>query len=766
MGPIPPRILLIDSYDSFTLNLASLLRRTIPGCLVHIVKNDQLPSTQLVASLLYFDAIVVGPGPGSPHIPSDIGVIGDIWNLQDGYLLPIFGVCLGLQALAVNFGARLKRLAAVKHGQISSVKHRGTDLYAGVGEVLAVRYHSLHVELLDGGEVTELAWTDEGDGNGRVVMAIKHRTKPFYAVQYHPESAKTEGGGAQVMDNFWKLAQIWTSRCRRTTKRWDPDAHDIFGDPWPLHKLAPVCDPVPPAGTVQTTTLDMRSLSVPRLCEELGVEDETSPFVLLDSAANPGRYVILGVLDSTTMQITFHTGERSVQIRENGKCRQEAFDPDVDVWDWLSIFMRRRKFAGGAPEIPFWGGLVGYLSYELGVASLGVNPDQKSPHPHPDVNLVYVERSLVFDNNTHTLYVQSLLPNDCWIDEMSSRLRSAQLHDPQQQTRNNHLSLQVSSPRIFPPDKSCYISAIQEAQENLFAGNSYELCLTAQTRIRLSKEKTDSRRGTPNRLTSWAIYKSLRERNPAPYSAYLRLGRTHFLSSSPERFLSYGRSPSTPMQLRPIKGTLRRTEEITREVAEQQLTQSKKEVAENLMIVDLIRHDLHYVLGEDVWVAKFCDVEEYETVWQMVSVIEGRSQDSRDHHGLGWEVLRRSLPPGSMTGAPKKRSVEILQTLESEARGIYSGVFGYWCVSGAGDWAVTIRSCYKFDCTEPGESRCRDMGAAGRTCENKDTPEEEWIIGAGGAITALSDPQAEWEEMLLKLDGVLSAFGGAIPPSG
>lgn len=93
-----------------------------------------------------------------------------------------------------------------------------------------------------------------------------------------------------------------------------------------------------------------------------------------------------------------------------------------------------------------------------------------------------------------------------------------------------------------------------------------------------------------------------------------------------------------------------------------------------------------------------------------------------------------------MTGAPKKRSVEILQTLEGKARGIYSGVFGYWCVSGAGDWAVTIRSCFKHsddDCTEPMET---------------------WTIGAGGAITALSDPDAEWEEMLVKLQSVLRSF--------
>lgn len=188
------------------------------------------------------------------------------------------------------------------------------------------------------------------------------------------------------------------------------------------------------------------------------------------------------------------------------------------------------------------------------------------------------------------------------------------------------------------------------------------------------------------------------------------------------------------------------------------------------MIVDLITHDLHGVVGENVVVKKFCGVEEYETVWQLVSVIEGTpprtSNNPEVEWGLGWDLLGNSLPPGeslstpspdctltlervlgSMTGAPKKRSVEILQTLEDSDRSIYSGTFGYWCVSGAGDWAVTIRSCFKHD---------DGSGAA-----NSDT--EEWKIGAGGAITALSTVEGEWDEMHLKLQSVFRMFGAKQP---
>lgn len=102
---------------------------------------------------------------------------------------------------------------------------------------------------------------------------------------------------------------------------------------------------------------------------------------------------------------------------------------------------------------------------------------------------------------------------------------------------------------------------------------------------------------------------------------------------------------------------------------------------------------------------------------------------------------------GSMTGAPKKRSVEILQTLEDHDRSIYSGVFGYWCVSGSGDWSVTIRSCFKYDEKDPNSHS-----------EEAQCSAEEWTIGAGGAITALSDAEDEWEEMLVKLQSVLRIF--------
>ncbi|KAG6814121.1 hypothetical protein H0H92_002116 [Tricholoma furcatifolium] len=728
----PPRLLFIDSYDSFTFNLASACRRWIPGCIIYIIKNDFLSIKELLPYLGRFSAIIVGPGPGSPDNPHDIGIVKDIWKIADIDLLPVFGVCLGLQSLGVEFGARLRRLNVVKHGQVSTVHHHaGADLFEGKGPFAAVRYHSLHIDLDKDSELEELAWTDDGEDNGRVVMAAKHRTRPFWAVQYHPESVCTQRRGVEVLPNFWKLAQEWTRLHKRTLRAWDASCKQIFGNPWPTIS-SPSSSLSLSFQMVNTKILDLPGLGVTAVAELLGALEEEKPFIMLDSAASPGRFSIVSALLPTSLQITHNVGDTYLTLKRGTTWVREEFGGN-DVWSWIATFMENHRFSG-SPEIPFWGGFVGQLSYELGVQSLqvGLKPDTNRHSRHPDVNLVFVERSVVLDSISGKVYIQSILPgDDVWVSETASRLIKIR---PNSSTPT---PTKITAPNIKLPDKTRYIARIDQAKDRLFAGDSYELCLTANTRITIP----DCSSTTP---TSWDRYKMLRQRNPAPHSAFLRLHPSTFLSSSPERFLSYSRPPHSTCQLRPIKGTVKKAEGITRAVAEELLAGSKKEVAENLMIVDLIRHDLHGVVGELVEVKQFCAVEEYETVWQLVSVIEGRLEDNsvaNPHSQIGWEVLRQSLPPGSMTGAPKKRSVEILQSLEDEERNLYSGVFGYWCVGGGGDWSVAIRSCFKYG--HP------PSHAPGANVPSSWT--EEWTVGAGGAITALSDPEAEWDEMLLKL---------------
>jgi para-aminobenzoate synthetase len=664
MTPGAPRILLVDSYDSFThkcvflvhnsvysteagSSLAALCRQSIPNCQIRIIRNDELAIEELRPHLKSFSAIVVGPGPGSPDNPTDIGVVKDIWHLEDGHLLPIFGVCLGLQSLGIEFGANLRRLGTVKHGLISRIHHTGSDIFQGVGEANAVRYHSLHVTIPASGQIEELAWAEDEE-NGRVVMGLKHTSKPFWAVQYHPESVRTEGGGCEVLRNFWTLASKWAQVHRPSST--DPQTLPDIGVAWP-HVPSPHDLPLPSRtlnNTVLSTKVHLPQLTSTKISEYFGASKESSNFVLLDSAASPGRYSIVGHILPNTLQVTYYAGDDYLTLSRGEEKTTETLG-SIDIWKWLSNYMQARHIHHHGSSIPFWGGFIGYLSYEIGYPTLNIPLPKRKKKQHPDVNLVFIERSVVVDNQNGDVHVQSLIPRDGeWLVKVAQDLTKLAQSKTVLTRRSSVLSAS-STPSVTLPEKQRYISRIRQAKEHLYAGDSYELCLTARTRISIPSNPSPL---PPNISSSWERYQNLRKTNPAPHSAYLRLHPTTLMSSSPERFLSFSRPPNPMCQLRPIKGTVRKGPGITRAVAEQLLAGSPKEVAENLMIVDLIRHDLHGVLGEHVKVTKFCGVEEYETVWQLVSVIEGKHEKGsarHDDYDLGWNVLKSSLPPGRFT---------------------------------------------------------------------------------------------------------------------
>ncbi|EPS40639.1 hypothetical protein H072_5466 [Dactylellina haptotyla CBS 200.50] len=800
------RILLLDAYDSFSNNLAALIR-LVTHAEVHTIKIDTYTFDEFRPFLKSFDAIVIGPGPGTPTNAVDVGIIPQIYALAAEDVVPVFGVCLGFQSLCLAFGGGISRLDVVKHGQGSIITHSGADLFSGCGAVDAIRYHSLRAELDEQAlkSIEILATADDGEEeNGEVIMAVRHRSLPFWAVQYHPESCCTNLDGAKVVENWWRMATEWLEVNKRPASEPIPDS----GWTVPLQQKSLQGPPEIESIAVEYNTFHAPCLSIVELCELLEVKTREE-FVMLDSsAAHTGRYTIIGVFaDRLTETITWKLEEEAISFQIHGyekgnagAVREESLKGvEGGVWGAIARYMKNKKAEGGDQESPFWGGFIGYFNYESGVTGLGV--EVKKPRPgddkarRPDISLTFFERSIVVDNVSGKVWVQSIRGEDEeWVGEMSEKVKllAAMSITPTTTPPNGAVGAangMVSQPRpggisgrtnaqsvaepVFPaemlqitrPNQEPYMENVRRCQRELAIGESYELCLTAQTTVDIQhpysenpEEKFDS---------AWKIYRQLRKRNPAPFAGFYKCSTTCLLSSSPERFLSWDRKGK--FQLRPIKGTVRKAKAdgstVSRREAEAILN-TPKEQAENLMIVDLIRHDLHGVLDgqedEDggVKVTKLMAVEEYETVFQLVSVIEGTmGQQMKAQQGFtGLDVLQRSLPPGSMTGAPKKRSVEILQDIEGDAnagglggeRALYSGVMGYWCAGGSGDWSVVIRSMYRFDHEMTEENQVRRTAGQGKV--------ERWRIGAGGAVTALSDPEGEWEEMLTKLNSTLAVF--------
>jgi len=370
----------------------------------------------------------------------------------------------------------------------------------------------------------------------------------------------------------------------------------------------------------------------------------------------------------------------------------------------------------------------------------------------PDASFIFADRLLVWDHDTHK----------CWLvtfEDGTSAVQAAQT-----QWREDVLSVLENiaadvRPRVSNAVKSSgaqstplqstvpdagYIKLVEDSIEEIRAGETYEVCLTKQ--LSLGDNRV--------RAKAFDAYKLLRASNPAPYAAFLEVktpitdglrGSSDFAvcCSSPERFLRI--NAAGVVESKPIKGTIQRgeTPEEDKALAEA-LRTSDKDRAENLMIVDLVRNDLGKVCEVgSVHVPKLMQIESFTTVHQLVSTIRGQLNLDEDDfgqlHGPGAQrfppslrAIQAAFPGGSMTGAPKLRTMQIIDQLEIKERGVYSGSLGFISLTGASDLNIVIRTAVV---TPAGVS-----------------------VGTGGAIVALSDPQGELDETKLKAGRLQSVF--------
>lgn len=402
-------------------------------------------------------------------------------------------------------------------------------------------------------------------------------------------------------------------------------------------------------------------------------------------------------------------------------------DPFAQLEAALACAPRVHPDAAAATGLPegLRGGYVGYFGYEARAAMslehghpvLGYLPAHEAPTP--DSLWLPAVRYLVHEHARPGRAARSWLVGDEPWCEAAERLLSAAGECASEGTPVN--TPELTEPLLFPaPAAEAYMDSVRASQHEIYEGNSYEVCLTAQTNARIPN---------PSPELFFELYRRQRAHNSAPYAAYLRCGDFSVLSSSPERFLCVDTHRNA--QTKPIKGTVPRGATPEEDAAAAAwLRTDEKTRAENLMIVDLLRNDLSTVSDPaSVRVPVLMGVESYSTVHQLVSTVSSRLRE-----GISAVAAARAcFPGGSMTGAPKPSTMQIIEGLEGRARGVYSGALGFVSVDGSANLSIVIRTLVAHD-------------------------EGTVTLAAGGAIVADSDPTAEYEEMLTKLRA-------ALPPS-
>ena len=828
----PLRLLIIDNFDSFTHSLASAFHTltTLPP----LVLYNTLPPPLLLALLPHVDAVVISPGPGHPANPADIGCSALLLPSQrvvDG-MPPVLGVCLGLQALVVGCGGRVVGGGRVMHGEPSLVYHDNSALYTNIpSPFTAIRYNSLlastDLSTFPSHSLTVDSCTADGE-----VMGVRDRTGRVHTVQFHPESVCTFHG-QQLLRNWLTIVQSVVGGGRGKVAA-DGNGKGEVCDvaiPSVYWSSLPSTRPcwhsslwLPPPRASLSLSPSLAHLSLVHglrkqrhfrvLSRELPYVSSENVFMALFAASTSARwwldsskldqrnrYSFMGDASgphSATIAYNRHNRTLHITSPTSPHTHTHTLPPTTTLLTLMQSHLASHQCSppsladsGGADQLPFYGGWVGYLSYEMreewqpkesgGVEERGVGVGGEGGssgeergggravgaemHSESDAAWVWADRLVVFDHREHkawALAMYELHDNDngneltMQVAEEKQREHSEEKEekgaqhirggkqDAQDWLDSVHSQLLQLAPPVTPLpstaaaagelqwkwrwNKDEYLALIRQCKREIAAGESYELCLTNQLYCH-------------DRIDPLLYYRHLRRLNPAPHAAFLAFppttasstvhahtGPVSIVCSSPERFLSI--TADGLCECRPIKGTHPLTS------SPESLQASTKDFAENLMIVDLIRSDLARVApSTPVTTTALMAVETYATLHTLVTTVHARldsdsgSGAARAVGALG--VLGSVFPPGSMTGAPKVRSCRLLAGLEGGRRGVYSGCVGWVGVGGGLDMNVVIRTAVV---SERGVS-----------------------IGVGGAIVNGSVEEEEWAEIELKAQALKEA---------
>ena len=389
--------------------------------------------------------------------------------------------------------------------------------------------------------------------------------------------------------------------------------------------------------------------------------------VFLDSGfpySDQGRYDII----STDPLITLVTRGNTTEIASHGEVSYSDEDPFLLVKQHVSLGFQSIK------DIPFNGGAIGYFSYDLARRLEKIPVISTDEENIAEMAIGIYSWAVIVDHyQKKTWLIGNETENDEWqvLVNQFSELPSSR----------NEASFKISAKPQSNMNKARYQQAFEKIKAYLVEGDSYQ--------VNLAQRFCSPCSGNP-----WTAYKKLRQINAAPFSGFLNFPDVQVLSSSPERFLKV---TDTNVETKPIKGTRPRLGEQQKHKNQiSTLSKSLKDRAEHVMIVDLLRNDISKNCKEgSVKVPKLFDVESFATVHHLVSTVTGVL--SKGQHAL--DLLRNSFPGGSITGAPKIRSMEIIEELEPNRRGIYCGSIGYIGFDGNMDTNIAIRTLVHSDHT-------------------------------------------------------------------
>ncbi|KQP04568.1 aminodeoxychorismate synthase component I [Methylobacterium sp. Leaf93] len=401
----------------------------------------------------------------------------------------------------------------------------------------------------------------------------------------------------------------------------------------------------------------------------------------------------------------------------NGRATLDGHPLEGSGLDALRACLAPYRLAGDEGT-GFPGGAIGYVAYDLGARLERVTPPARRAGLTDDIAFNFYDTILSIDHDSCTCRLIATgfpeLTESARADRARARLdRFAEL-----------LAAGSPRPRAEAPalawrsnfTSASYEAAVETVRDYIRAGDIYQANIAQRFEAAL-----------PPGFDAFSLYHRLRETNPATFGAYLSFDALTIASSSPERFMKLqGRAVET----RPIKGTVRRVEDPAEDRALGEALQANvKERAENIMIVDLLRNDLSRICEpHSVKVPVLCGLESYASVHHLVSVVTGTLR-----HGLdAIDLIAATFPGGSITGAPKLRAMDIITEIEGDARELYCGAIGAIGFDGSLDTSIAIRTVFM--------------------------DEARAVLQAGGGVTLLSDPAAEYEETLTKAARVFAAF--------